>query len=866
MIRPTIRPRFIRSATATASEALRPIFRLPALVVWCIQAMVLFASSAEEAKKVTFQDHALPVLRQRCGSCHNADKKTAGLDVTTYAGIMAGGGSGEVIVPGDAAGSHLFRVVNHDDEPKMPPDAPPIPEAERQSLKAWIDGGVLEHGGSQAVKAKKVDVAMTGSATERPAVRPMPAHLPLEPLLRTPAVDACASIASSPWSPLVAVCGQKQILIYRTDSLDLAGTLPFPEGRPHVVRFSRGGGLVLAAGGVGATSGRVAVWNLKNGRRIRTLGEELDVVLAADVSPDQRLVALGGPQRMVRVYSLETGEKRFEMKKHTDWIQSAAFSPDGALLATSDRSGGVVVWEAATGRDFLVLNGHPASVTTLAWRGDSNMLATGCEDGQIRLWELENGTQVKAWAAHGGGVASVTFTRDGRLASVGRDRVPKLWKPDGTQERAFEAQPDLGLAVAFCDETGRLVAGDWTGQISVWNAADGAKLGSLDQNPPTLAERVAAVDRSLTEAKSALAEAEKAAAAAAAKSQSSVSEQAAAAAARQAAELSLAERQKRVDSLVAAIEAAKQANADAAASADLQKQHAAAVPERDQAKASLDATVMKLQQADAAVAAARGEQQKVAAQLVEHQVRTAGVAAAHARWLAEIAFQGQYTLLAAALADRERELAGAEAAVAEAEAKKRAEEDVRRGHESARDAAKQKADTLAAMIAGLQRESQELAGKIAARGGEITAVQQRIEQLVQAIAAVDEAAKSLAKGLAAAPGDAELAAAQNALGAARPAKQAQLDGKQKEIVALTAERTAWEKLLGEKKALADRHVQEMAAATAEMNEAAKRIEATAPAVAAAAKEVETRQAAVTERRKQSDAASAALDALQGVGG
>jgi hypothetical protein len=344
-----------------------------------------------------------------------------------------------VLASGDAAKSYLFRVVNHDDEPKMPPDAPPIPEAERKVLRSWIDGGLLENKGSVAVALpKKVDVAMATPAGERPAVPPLPAHLPLEPATRTAAVDACSSIAISPWAPLAAVCGQKQVLLYRTDSLQPAGVLPFPEGRPHVVRFSRGGGLVLAGGGVGAASGRVVVWNVKNGRRVRAVGDEADAVLAADISPDQRLVALGGPQRVVRIFSLETGGKLHDLVKHTDWVQSVAFSPDGVLVATADRSGGVHVWEAVSGRDYLALQAHPASVTSVAWRGDSNLIATACEDGQIRLWEPANGGQVKAWAAHPGGVASVGFTRDGRIVSVGRDKVPKLWKSDGTQERAFE--------------------------------------------------------------------------------------------------------------------------------------------------------------------------------------------------------------------------------------------------------------------------------------------------------------------------------------------------------------------------------------------------------------------------------------------
>ena len=468
-----------------------------ALVRHVPAAVVLAASvlPAVAADTPTFVDNALPVLRQRCGSCHNPDKKTAGLDVTSYASILRGGGSGEVITPGDAAGSHLFRVANHDDEPKMPPDAPPIPEAERQVLKSWIDGGVLETKGSVAVAPKRVEVAMAAPATERPAVPPMPGRLPLETGAKTAKPDSSTSLATSPWSPLVAACGQKQVVLYRTDTLDLVGVLPFPEGRPHVVRFSAGGGLIVAGGGVGGQSGRVVVWNLRNGRRLCTLGDELDIVLAADVSPDQRLVALGGPQKVARIWSIETGAKLHDLGKHTDWILATAFSPDGALLATADRAGNVFAWESATGRDFLTIPAHPAAVTSLAWRGDSNVLATGCDDGQIRLWEPENGTLVKAWPAHGGGVAAIDFTRDGRLVSVGRDKTPKLWKADFSQERALAPGADVGLSVAACDETGRILVGDWTGELSAYAAADGGRVGMLDPNPAPLTDRVAAAER-----------------------------------------------------------------------------------------------------------------------------------------------------------------------------------------------------------------------------------------------------------------------------------------------------------------------------------------------------------------------------------
>ena len=742
---------------------------------------VLTGASLRAAEKVTFVDNALPVLRQRCGSCHNADKKTAGLDVTSYAGIMAGGGSGEVIVPGDANASHLFCVANHDDEPKMPPDAPPIPEPERQMLRAWIDGGVLENKGSvAAMPVKKVEVAMTAPATARPAVQPLPAHLPLEPVLRTPHLDVCASIATSPWAPLAAVCGQKQVLLYRTDSLELAGVLPFPEGRPHVVKFSAGGGIVLAGGGVGAASGRVVLWNVKSGRRIRTLGDELDVVLAADISPDQRLVAFGGPQRVVRVYAVETGQKLHDLTKHTDWITAAAYSPDGALLATADRAGGVVIWEATSGRDFLTLQAHPASVTGIAWRADSNMVATSCEDGQIRLWELENGNQVKAWGAHGGGAAAVEFVRDGRLVSVGRDKVPKLWKPDGTQERAFEACADVGLAASYCDETNRLLAGDWTGEIRVWNAADGARVGTLDPNPISLADRAAAADRDVA------------------------------------------------------------------------------------------ATRVKLEAAEKALAAAdpaaTEQNRPLEAQVVGLKNDVARAAATHARWLAEIAFQANYDRQHALLTEKERILGQAEADVAGADAKRQADEQARQAAIAKKDGMQKQIETLTAAIAQGEKEMQALTGQIETRGGELAGVQAAIDKSLQAIAVIDESAKSLEKGLAAAPDDAALKQARTGLTAAVEAKRAQLKQEQDSLAALTAEKTAWEKAIVDKRAAGEKHKADIAAVTAAMPAVDADIAAAATVVAESVKTIEEKRSVVTAKQAEVDAAGKQLDALQGIAG
>src|SRR5262245_26003132 len=56
---------------------------------------------AKKADAVTYKDHVLPILRKHCLNCHNADKATSDLDVSTYQALMAGGASGEAVKAGN---------------------------------------------------------------------------------------------------------------------------------------------------------------------------------------------------------------------------------------------------------------------------------------------------------------------------------------------------------------------------------------------------------------------------------------------------------------------------------------------------------------------------------------------------------------------------------------------------------------------------------------------------------------------------------------------------------------------------------------------------------------------------------------------
>src|SRR5262249_7905390 len=244
----------------------------------------------------------------------------------------------------------LYRLRPHKKEPPMPPNSPKLPADVLSVVERWIQGGALENSGSKpvVVNKPKTDIGLTSVVRGRPqGPPPMPgANLRLEPVVRTASDTAVTALASNPWSPLVAVGGQKQIVLFNSDTGELLGVLPFPEGTPSVLKFSRNGSLLLCGGGRAGKSGRVVVWGVQSGERVIEVGEELDSVLAADISPDQTQIALGGPGKMLRIYSTKDGKLLNEVKKHTDWITTMEFSPDAVLLATGDRTGDLYVWEA----------------------------------------------------------------------------------------------------------------------------------------------------------------------------------------------------------------------------------------------------------------------------------------------------------------------------------------------------------------------------------------------------------------------------------------------------------------------------------------------------------------------------------------
>jgi cytochrome c553 len=88
-----------------------------------------------------FERKVRPVLVEHCQSCHGKDKVRGGLNLLTRAGLLKGGLSGPIVVPGHPEKSLLLTAVRYvKDDLRMPPKGK-LPAAVLADLDAWIKMG-----------------------------------------------------------------------------------------------------------------------------------------------------------------------------------------------------------------------------------------------------------------------------------------------------------------------------------------------------------------------------------------------------------------------------------------------------------------------------------------------------------------------------------------------------------------------------------------------------------------------------------------------------------------------------------------------------------------------------------------------------
>lgn len=104
--------------------------------------------SIDPAQARVFNDVIKPILDENCAKCHSKGNMKGELQLSDTAGLLAGGKTGPLFVPGDVDGSLLIQRLHLplSDKKRMPPRSEPqLSYDEVVLLRAWIAGGAVIH-------------------------------------------------------------------------------------------------------------------------------------------------------------------------------------------------------------------------------------------------------------------------------------------------------------------------------------------------------------------------------------------------------------------------------------------------------------------------------------------------------------------------------------------------------------------------------------------------------------------------------------------------------------------------------------------------------------------------------------------------
>ncbi len=232
---------------------------------------------------------------------------------------------------------------------------------------------------------------------------------------------------------------------------------------------------------VTASFGTIRIWNLRTGGLVRTLNSvhSKKSVNTVAVSPDSSLLASGGDDKNVIIWDLKTGRRIRTIPAHTAAVNAIAFSRDGKTLASCSDDKTVRLWNARTGGRLRTLSGHAGGINAIALSGDGKTLASGSQDKTLRLWNLRTGEVRRIITGHGGAVNAVAFSPNGKsVASASTDNTIRLSNvQDGKRTHTFKGHSSWVRTIAFSPNSSTLISGG--GDIIVWDLKTGKERSTL---------------------------------------------------------------------------------------------------------------------------------------------------------------------------------------------------------------------------------------------------------------------------------------------------------------------------------------------------------------------------------------------------
>ena len=414
---------------------------------------------------VSYHQQIVPILKRSCQGCHHPGDPNGDLIVTSYAELKRGGMGGEAIIVGKPDESMLIQLITGD-PPAMPQNQAPLTPEEVDLFKRWI------------LEGAKDDTPEAADETDDEY-----------PSYRVPPV--VSAMAYSPDGNLLAISGEREVLLYNTKDYALTARLVGKANRIQSIVFADSGKLLGIAGGSPALFGEVQLWDTNTNKLIKTIRSTYDTIYGLSFSPDAKRVAFGSSDKTVRVISIEDEKELVKFDNHSDWVFGTVFSTDGSHFVSCSRDTALKLVEVDTGSfvdDVNSSNKGYGEINAIARHPNADQVLSVGEDRIPRLYRMFRATRrdvgntdfnlIRAYEAQSGSIKSVAFSADGNKFAVGSSsgeaRIYNV--SDGKRLLSMQGDTVSVFALAFHPDGTQLATGGFDGKIRIYDANSGKQL------------------------------------------------------------------------------------------------------------------------------------------------------------------------------------------------------------------------------------------------------------------------------------------------------------------------------------------------------------------------------------------------------
>jgi WD40 repeat protein len=244
-------------------------------------------------------------------------------------------------------------------------------------------------------------------------------------------------------------------------------------GHTGVIRsagFSRNGEQLITAG----EDGRTLIWRVADRSSVK-LPQELEMLFAAQLSPDGRLALTAGTEGVGLIWQLRLSDTAVALSTHRDAVNSAVYSPDGAQLLTASDDGTARLWDA-DGKEIATLQ-HPNAplLNEAQFSPDGKRIVTSSVDKTAVMWDAASRAPITTLVGHDDTVLIATFSPDGALvATASADRTGRIWDAaTGALKHVLMGHEDIVDGIAFVQDGNIVATSSRDGTVKLWDAATG---------------------------------------------------------------------------------------------------------------------------------------------------------------------------------------------------------------------------------------------------------------------------------------------------------------------------------------------------------------------------------------------------------